>query len=603
MSAPLHSARKQSPSAPGTGGYIAYEKKAAVVLGQISSSSEKYIRLHNGEKIPHHRVWIEKTPPPGATLEKEIALAGQQLTAQQLWQAADGRTLTLAELTAAAAAGEDTVRQIAVLRQVLANPIYFRRHNRRISAVEAVTVQKALHRSAQRQQEQQKETEVLQQLQLGKLPPAIQETWHKILYTPDKNALPYRTLIKFLGTARPAVIARFFIQHGLLTNALDYLDTRFINGWNTATNGANVANGANGALAVPPAPAPAAAEAISIDDAGTLEIDDAFSLVENSDGSLTVGIHIAAAALFITGSSAADATARRRLTSVYFPHQKHFMLPPDAIAAASLAAGEARPAVSLYLTIHPASGHWQVSNTTVDNLRLAHTVTPEDADSGKISAAAAALLGKLKTAADTLAQEISCPGENRNSYKIDSGNGSVSIRPRGGASRTVEIFMRCANSVWAARLAGIGGGLFRDNGCLKTQPGAIPYMWLTSPLRRYVDLANQRLLLADLGGGTPPPENWRQLQKQFNQHYMLAQNAQRMMETYWALRILAQQQQTPLHGSYLGGRKRQVQLRDYPLTGTLTTAAPLPPDTPVSVAVDNIDLLEQRLSLTLCDSS
>ena len=588
------------PPAPGEDNYIAYEKKAVVMLGKISAASEKYIRLHNGEKIPRHRVWIEKAPPPSATLEKKVAAAAQQLPPQQLWQTANGRALTLTELSTASGGQGNIIHRLAVLRQVLAHPIYFRRHNGLISAVAADIVEKALARTAKQQEEQQTEAALLQQLQNGALPPAIQQQWQTILYTPDKNTPPYRALNKFLGTSRPAAIARFFMQHGLLGDTLDYLEQQFISSWQPPA-----AAPSGDALPTSPALSPVTAETISIDDTGTREIDDAFSVTENPDATLTVGIHIAAAALLLTPNTAAAHEARQRLTSVYFPHRKYFMLPPDAVTATSLTVGEWRPAVSLYLTIDPAAGRWQLDRTAVNQLRLTHAVTPEAADSGVLTPDAAALLTPLKVAAEVLAADFSNTGDTRPGYKIDPAAGRVSRRPRTGITRVVEILMRCANATWAAQLAhsdsSNGGGLFRDNGGLKTQPGKIPYMWLTSPLRRYIDLANQRLLLAHLSCAAPPREEWRRLLLQFNRRYALAQQAQRMMETYWALQILAQQPPTVLSGSYLG-RKQQVRLHDYPLHGTLTAEPDLPTDSPVTVTVNSIDLLEQRLSLTLCAS-
>jgi exoribonuclease-2 len=109
--------------------------------------------------------------------------------------------------------------------------------------------------------------------------------------------------------------------------------------------------------AFPSHPAPRAApelplasvEAFSLDDIGTTEIDDAFSVTRTGEHDWRVGIHIAAPALVIEPGDALEAIARERLSSAYFPGQKYTMLPPDWISALSLDAGTERPAVSLYL--------------------------------------------------------------------------------------------------------------------------------------------------------------------------------------------------------------------------------------------------------------
>jgi hypothetical protein len=95
----------------------------------------------------------------------------------------------------------------------------------------------------------------------------------------------------------------------------------------------------------------AQAAAFSLDDAGTTEIDDAFSVTRVSDDELRIGIHIAAPALAFAPGSGLDAIARERLSTAYMPGRKFTMLPADTIAALSLDEGAERPAVSLYLNV------------------------------------------------------------------------------------------------------------------------------------------------------------------------------------------------------------------------------------------------------------
>ena len=58
--------------------------------------------------------------------------------------------------------------------------------------------------------------------------------------------------------------------------------------------------------------------AFSLDDVGTNEIDDAFSL-QRSGGKLRVGIHIAAPGLAFSPGSVLDTIARERLSTAYMP--------------------------------------------------------------------------------------------------------------------------------------------------------------------------------------------------------------------------------------------------------------------------------------------
>ena len=86
----------------------------------------------------------------------------------------------------------------------------------------------------------------------------------------------------------------------------------------------------------PPADLPLAQAAVfSLDDIGTTEIDDAFSVTRLSEDGLRIGIHIAAPGLAFAPGSPLDAIARERLSTAYMPGEKFTMLPEDVIAPLS----------------------------------------------------------------------------------------------------------------------------------------------------------------------------------------------------------------------------------------------------------------------------
>ena len=105
--------------------------------------------------------------------------------------------------------------------------------------------------------------------------------------------------------------------------------------------------------------------AVTIDDAGTEDRDDALSLeVETSGSSVRpvdregatavyrIGVHIADAGSLIPRGGAIDQEADRRMATLYLPERKVGMLPPEiASRAGSLVAGESRVAVSLLARI------------------------------------------------------------------------------------------------------------------------------------------------------------------------------------------------------------------------------------------------------------
>lgn len=92
--------------------------------------------------------------------------------------------------------------------------------------------------------------------------------------------------------------------------------------------------------------------AITIDDASTEDMDDAVSLEETAGG-FRLGIHISDVASLLPVPSRLDEEAFRRATSIYLPERTIHMLPTQlAESAFSLVIGQARPALSFFLSLN-----------------------------------------------------------------------------------------------------------------------------------------------------------------------------------------------------------------------------------------------------------
>jgi exoribonuclease II len=116
-----------------------------------------------------------------------------------------------------------------------------------------------------------------------------------------------------------------------------------------------------------------------------------------------------------------------------------------------------------------------------------------------------------------------------------------------------------ANGTWGGLLkqnglpgiyrAQTGGKVFMTTEATQHQGiGLEQYAWCTSPLRRAVDLINQRQILALLNGQEAPyqPED-KQLQtimRNFDQTYQAYSDFQTRMERYWCLQYLIQEKLT-----------------------------------------------------------
>ncbi|MBO4823308.1 MAG: ribonuclease R [Clostridia bacterium] len=91
---------------------------------------------------------------------------------------------------------------------------------------------------------------------------------------------------------------------------------------------------------------------ITIDPADARDLDDAVSLVDNADGTITLGVHIADVSEYVTADSALDKEAYRRGTSVYFPDRVLPMLPTQlSNGVCSLNPNEPRLALSVLMNL------------------------------------------------------------------------------------------------------------------------------------------------------------------------------------------------------------------------------------------------------------
>lgn len=89
----------------------------------------------------------------------------------------------------------------------------------------------------------------------------------------------------------------------------------------------------------------------TIDDESTMDMDDAFSVVQNHDG-YQIGIHISDVCFSIARDTLLDRVAFERASSIYIPDMTINML-PEALSegSISLVEGKVRPAVSLLLQV------------------------------------------------------------------------------------------------------------------------------------------------------------------------------------------------------------------------------------------------------------
>ena len=365
----------------------------------------------------------------------------------------------------------------------------------------------------------------------------------------------------------------------------------------------------------------AEAKAFSIDDSTTTEIDDAFSVQTLADGAHRVGIHIAAPALGISPHSALDEVALKRLSTVYMPGNKITMLPAHAISPFSLDEGQWKPALSMYFDVAP---DLTISNRyskvelieVVDNLRH-DSLEPyfnEDTlaeDNGHPYWEKLSLLFNLAESLEKARgkHDPDRPIQIDYSFYVEDGKVRIVGRRRGSPmDKLVAELMIEANSQWGALLAehqvpGIyraqnGGRVYMTTQAEPHQGlGVAQYAWSTSPLRRAVDLVNQRQIISVVQEKEPAYASNDDELAMIMRHFDLTYNAygdfQTRMERYWCLQYLVQENIQEISATVW--RENLVRLDHMPYITKVFNLPELPVGTRVLLEVKRVDTLMMEL--------
>ena len=213
--------------------------------------------------------------------------------------------------------------------------------------------------------------------------------------------------------------------------------------------------------------------------------------------------------------------------------------------------------------------------------------------------------------------------QDRVDYNFDIVDGKIAIttRKRGNPIDTVvSELMIFVNSEWGKLLADNGvAAIYRAQQNAKTRMttdalpheglGVAQYAWSSSPLRRYVDLVNQRQLIAFVRGETPPYQKrirdslsrLNEVAKRFDLTYDAYNEFQRNLERFWCLRYLEQEDFAQFEGTLI--RDELVRANALPLIVKLERNPELPPKTPVTVNVGAIDYWSIAGQFTLADQT
>jgi len=594
------------------------ELKVGTVLGQAPASFQVESPHGRRSKVKAGNVLLNfEQPAPGELLTLAERFA-ETLDLQFLWECSSGREVDFRSLARDYVGREpNAVEATGILVKLHGAPMYFyRRGKGTFQAAPAETLKLALAGLEKKQRIQAQVAAWAQELAQFKCPPQIAALKEELLYAPDRNKPETRA---FEQACREAGLsgARLFERCGLLADTHDYHLKRFLHEFFP-----------RGAAFEPhPLPAPpedlplAPGAAFSLDELGTTEIDDAFSVSSLPGGEMRIGVHIAAPGLGIAPGSPLDALARERLSTAYMPGRKYTMLPEDVIARFSLDHGAAQPALSLYFEVSaeglPKAVHSRLERIPIAaNLRHAQYDTLNDAfEEGRAAGLPyEAELRALWRVALALEKRRGRPSAGLApldfNFFIEGERVRIVPRKRGAPlDKLVAELMILVNSSWGELLAERDiAAIYRVQSTGKVRLSVHPepheglglrcYAWMSSPLRRYVDLVNQWQLIAALQGRRPPytrsSEALLSAMRAFELTAARYDEHQRAMETYWSLRWLLQESVRDIEAAVL--RENLVRLEGLPLFVRVPslpeTAAP---GARVRLAVREVNLLERTV--------
>ena len=599
---------------------ILYEEDGAIKVASVmaDNTSSLQVETPHGKrsKIKAANVLLRFEAPPIAAFMGAAETAATELDPIFLWECCGAEEFAFADLGREYYGhAPSPVEAAAVALKLHAATMYFYKKGKgRYKAAPEENLKAALASEEKKRKQAETIAAHVAELVAGRLPegftPQIVES---MLYAPDKNTLEFKALDKACAETSLNPV-KLLDKCGAIPSARDYHLNRFLR--EHFPDGTGFPE-----ITLAPSkgdPAHSDAMAFSIDDAATTEIDDAFSIKRLDNGNWRIGIHIAAPGLGFEPGDRLDEIASRRLSTVYMPGQKITMLPETLVERFTLAAGRRCPALSLYLEVTPEFAVVG-QESALDHIEIAVNLRHEALEPVFNGATVLSREGDYAWKDELLLlwdfttklKEGRGKGEsNRNfpDYNFAVVDDRVSITERHRDTpidRVVSELMIHTNATWGKELAEADyAGIYRNQEGGKVRMSVAPgahqglgvthYMWSSSPLRRYVDLVNQRQLIARLEGKPAPYGNRDERLliaiRDFDLAYEAYSNIQDQMERYWCLRWL-QQEQVSETGAVVV-KENLVKLDHLPLFTRVPSLPEVPAGSRVLVDVSKVDLLE-----------
>jgi exoribonuclease-2 len=581
--------------------------KAGAVLSQQGEAYQVEMQSGKRTKVKAKDVLLQFTSPAPADLLTTARKVADEIELDFLWEVAGQEEFAFGDLgTEYFGRAPQPAEAAGLLLRLHSAPIYFYKKGKgRYKAAPEASLKAALAGVEKKRQQALVQAQYVAELKEGRLPDTLRPLAMQLLFKPDKNSIEYKALETACDEMQVSP-QNLLLQVGGIASSHQLHMSRFL--FEQFPKGTGFPAITIPSIATLPV---AAVAAFSIDDVTTTEIDDAFSVERLADGTVRVGIHIAAPGLGIKRDDAIDHIARARMSTVYMPGDKITMLPDGLVDAFTLAEGKTCPAVSLYATLNPEDWSVIATETKAEAVPIANNLRHNDLDElvteENLAANAGEYLRKDEISllwqwAQVLERGRMAKREsfglkpeqnNRVDFNFYVENDVVSIvrRKRGAPlDKVVAELMIFANSTWGKLMHDCGvPGIYRAQGggggwgakmqvrmLTHAAPhqglGVDQYAWSTSPLRRYTDLVNQWQILACVEHKVTAPlvapfkprdADLFAIVSGFDAAYAAYADFQNNMERYWCLRWLTQEDARQVEAVVL--KDEVLRLADIPL--------------------------------------
>jgi exoribonuclease II len=598
---------------------VFYEEEGSFKIGTVLADNDTSLQVEAAHgkrsKVKAANVLFRFDEPLSAFLET-AQKAADEMDLDFLWECCGQEEFSYDKLAREYFGHAPSPREsAALLIRLHGAPMYFYRKGKgRYRPAPPDALKAALASVERKRQQALLQARYVEQLQRSELPETFKPRLSELLYKPDRNTVEVKALEEAAAEARLSPL-RLLERCGAIPSTHDYHLNRFLFEHFPRGTGFPAIDDVPPLIDLPSSDV----AAFSIDDSTTTEIDDAFSVTPAPGGGWRIGIHIAAPAAGVAPGSPLDLEAAGRLSTVYMPGGKITMLPEPAIARYSLAEGKMCPALSLYLDLASdlsVRGHRTVLEQVRIAANLRHAALEAQFNEESLSAELPdfpfarelKLLWELATVleAGRGRPELARTVFTDYNFYVDDERVRIVERKRGSpVDKLVSELMILVNSEWGRVLAEAGiAAIYRVQSNGKVRMSTVPaahqglgvaqYLWASSPLRRYVDLINQRQLIA-LQRGEPAPytgggEQLLAAMRDFEIASDVYADFQRTMERYWCLRWLLQEEVELTEAEVL--RETLVKIDSIPLMTRVVSLPHVEPGIKVQLRITDIDLLD-----------